>query len=312
MTTVHTPVLRDEVLTALNPLPGHIIIDATLGGGGHAGALLQRITPGGLLLGFDQDATAIARIHERFDHQYGPAQLIVIHAHFSELKQYCQHYDLVGRINGIVFDLGISSDQLEQSGRGFSFRADQEPLDLRMDARRPTDGATLLNTADLNSLTRYFREYGEIRLARPLARAVEQVRQERPIRTVADFKQVIQSVYPRLTSDRLAPIWQAIRIAVNHELEEIAVVLNDAFSMLSSGGRLAVITFHSLEDRIVKHQFKALADTQCHCPPEFPVCVCQSKPSGRLLTTKPVRPTAAECGTNPRARSAKLRTIIKY
>lgn len=311
MTTVHTPVLREAVLAQLKPQSGDIMIDATIGGGGHAAALLESIQPGGQLLGFDQDAAAIAKIHERFDQDYSPQQLIVIQAHFSKLTQYCQHYDVVGKVHGILFDLGISSDQLATAQRGFSFRADAEPLDLRMDVRTQPDAATLLNTAIETELAGYFRAYGEITSARRLARALIQWRQQHPIQTVADFKQVVQSVYPRLTSDRLAPIWQAVRIAVNHELENLAEVLRAAFSVLSPGGRLAVITFHSLEDRIVKHQFKAVSCTQCVCPPEVPICVCAPHPEGRLCTPKPISPSPDEVANNPRARSAKLRVIEK-
>ncbi len=310
MTTVHAPVLRDAVVTLLQPQPGDIIIDATIGGGGHAAALLERIMPGGRLIGFDRDAAAVATVRERFSH-YRPDQFFVNHSSFSELKRYCDQQQLTGRVNGIVFDLGFSSDQLEKSGRGFSFQADAEPLDLRFDVRLQPDAAGLLQTVSVTKLTEYFRNYGELPNAKRLAAAIVSYRQQQPLLTVADLKNAVRRAVPRFTSHRLAPIWQAVRLAVNHELEELTSTLPDAFNVLSAGGRIVVITFHSLEDRIVKHQFRALTQTHCQCPPEMPLCVCQTKPVARSLTPKPLRPTTEECANNPRARSAKLRAIVK-
>lgn len=293
MTSVHQPVLCTEVVELLNPRTGDIMIDATLGGGGHAELLLERIQPGGQLLGFEHDADAITRVEERLRPRFGPQTLIVIHDTFFKLAQYCEQHHLSGRVNGILFDLGPSSDQLAHSGRGFSFRADHEPLNLRMDTRAPTDAATLLRTASERTLADIFHEFGEVRGARRLAKRIVQSRKQHPVHTVGDFKRLLASVFPGLSSHRLAPIWQALRISVNQELEILPKALRDSFSVLSSGGRLAVITFHSLEDRIVKQYFRTL------------------RPQGHILTPKPLRPSADECAHNPRARSAKLRGIEK-
>ena len=311
MTTVHQPVLLHEVIRLLQPKPGDTIIDGTIGGGGHSSSLLQKLHPGGKVLGFDQDAQAIARVQSRLGETFGPDQLIVIHDSFFHLKNYCELNQLVGKIDGILLDLGMSSDQLEASGRGFSFQRDSEPLDLRMDARRATSAAELLQHSSEADLLHMFRTYGELPQAHKLVRAILARRLDRPIQTVADLKAVAQTVYPRLLARDLAPIWQALRIAVNDELEPLTQALRDALSVLSPGGRLAVITFHSLEDRIVKHLFRDLTSERCTCPPEVPVCQCHRQPEHTLITKHPIGPEPAELAANPRARSAKLRVIEK-
>lgn len=311
MTTVHQPVLLHEVIRLLQPKSGDTIIDGTIGGGGHSSSLLQKLHPGGKVLGFDQDAQAIARVQSRLGATYGPDQLIVIHDSFFHLKNYCERNQLVGKIDGILLDLGMSSDQLEASDRGFSFQRDSEPLDLRMDARRATSAAELLQHSSEADLLHMFRTYGELPQAHRLVRAIIDRRLDRPIQTVADLKAVAQTVYPRLLARDLAPIWQALRIAVNDELEPLTQALRDALSILSPGGRLAVITFHSLEDRIVKHLFRDLTSERCTCPPEVPVCQCHRQPEYTLITKHPIGPEPAELAANPRARSAKLRVIEK-
>lgn len=311
MTTVHQPVLCDEVIRLLQPKSGDLMIDGTIGGGGHSSHLLQKLQPDGMLLGFDHDAQAIARVKDRFGDIYGPDQLLVIHDSFFHLKHYSKQHKLVGKINGILLDLGMSSDQLEASGLGFSFQRDAEPLDLRMDARRATSAATLLQHGSEADLLHIFKKYGEIPQAHRLVRAITAWRLNRPIQTVADLKAIAKTVYPRLLARELAPIWQALRIAVNDELEPLPQALQDALSILSPGGRLAVITFHSLEDRIVKRLFREVSSNRCQCPPEVPVCTCQREPKFSLITKHPVLPTTTELATNPRARSAKLRVIEK-
>jgi 16S rRNA (cytosine1402-N4)-methyltransferase len=312
MTTVHQPVLGNEVVGLLQPKPGQTFIDGTIGGGGHSSSLLQQLQPGGRLVGFDHDADAIARVQQRFDGVYSPEQLIVIHDSFFHLGSYCVQHQLAGTVDGILLDLGMSSDQLEGSGRGFSFQRDTEPLDLRMDARRATTAAALLQHSSEADLLHIFKAYGEIPQAARLVRAIMARRLDRPIQTVADLKTAGHVVYPRLLARDLAPIWQALRIAVNNELEPLAQTLREALSILSPGGRLAVITFHSLEDRIVKHLFRDLTSTRCICPPEMPVCQCQRTAQYELITKHPIIPNPTELVQNPRARSAKLRVIQKH
>lgn len=300
----HVPVLRSEVVELLRPHPRDTIIDGTLGGGGHASELLKRIQPGGRLIGFDQDAAAIKEIAATLGQEYGSKQLLVIHDNFRHLRQYCT------QANAILLDLGVSSYQLSAGERGFSFRASAEALDLRMDIRQAQTGADVLNQFTGTKLASVFREYGEVRRADHLARVIVQRRLLHPILTVQDLLDCVAEVYRHPTSDILAPIWQALRIAVNAELELLPQALSDAISILSPGGRLGVITFHSLEDRIVKHYFQALL-VGCICPPEIPVCVCNRTPTIKLVTRKPIVPSAEEIKANPKSRSAKLRVIEK-
>lgn len=302
--TYHVPVLRSEVVELLQPHPRDTIVDGTLGGGGHATILLQRIQPGGTLIGFDQDVVAIRHIKTTLGQEYGSNQLIVIHDNFRHLRQYCT------QANAILLDLGVSSYQLSAGERGFSFRAVTEPLDLRMDIRQAQTGAELLNELSEEALSDIFRDYGEVRRARHLAEVIVRRRLAQPMRTVQDLLDCVAEVYRQPNSQILAPIWQALRIAVNAELDLLPAALSDAISILSSGGRLAVITFHSLEDRIVKHHFQELV-VGCTCPPELPVCVCQRQPTIKLITRKPVVPSSEEIAINPKSRSAKLRVIEK-
>jgi len=300
----HVPVLRSEVVELLQPQPRDTIIDGTLGGGGHATELLKRIQPGGKLIGFDQDAAAIQHIQATLGQEYGSNQLIVIHDNFRHLRQYCT------QANAILLDLGVSSYQLSAGERGFSFRAVHELLDLRMDIRQAQTGAELLNQLTEAHLAELFREYGEVRRSQHLAEVIVRRRAIQPVSTVQDLLDCVAEVYRQPTSQILAPIWQALRIAVNAELELLPTALSDAISILSSGGRLAVITFHSLEDRIVKHHFQELL-VGCTCPPELPICVCHRTSTIKLVTRKPVIPTAEEIKNNPKSRSAKLRVIEK-
>lgn len=302
MPTEHVPVLAAEVLELLAPKPGDIMVDATLGGGGHARLLYDRIQPHGQLYGIDQDATALTAL--------GPHPFIVKQANFTALLQVCQAWHIHGRVAGVLLDLGYSSDQLKR-GRGFSFRAITEPLDLRLDATQPHTAADLLNTGTPTMLVTMFRKYGELQQPQRLARVITDWRLDHSIQTVGDLVQCVEQAYHTTSSDVLAKVWQACRIAVNDELAALAAGLQAALTVLSPGGRLAVITFHSLEDRIVKQQFVQWSDTKCICPPEVPVCVCQRQPVARLLRKKPISPTASEVQANPRSRSAKLRGIEK-
>ncbi|EKD79460.1 MAG: hypothetical protein ACD_41C00064G0005 [uncultured bacterium] len=302
MPTDHVPVLAHEVIELLSPKPGDTVVDGTLGGGGHARLLHDCIQPGGQVYALEHDPAAIAAL--------GSTPFIVKQANFATLQQVCADWNISGQVNGILLDLGYSSDQLKR-GRGLSFRALTEPLDLRLDPTLPQTAADLLNDGTSTMLVEMFRNYGELKQPQRLARVIIDWRLDHSITTVADLVECVQQAYHTSSSDVLAKVWQACRIAVNNELAVLEQGLQAAFTVLSPGGRLAVITFHSLEDRIVKHQFAAWADTKCICPPEVPVCTCQRTPLVRLLTKHPVVPTAAEINRNPRSRSAKLRAIEK-
>ncbi len=302
MPTEHVPVLAQEVIELLSPQPGAILIDGTIGGGGHARLLWDRIQPNGQLYGFEQDSEAVTAL--------GPTPFIVSQTNFVTMQAVCDAWQITGRVQGILLDLGYSSDQLKR-GRGFSFRALSEPLDLRMDLSRTTTAADLLNEGTTHMLVELFRNYGELRQPQRLARVIADWRLDHPIVSVADLIECVQQAYHTSSSDVLAKVWQACRIAVNDELSTLQTTLAAALTVLSPGGRLAVITFHSLEDRIVKQQFVQWSDTRCTCPPEWPICQCQRQAQVKLITKHPVVPSAEEQTNNPRSRSAKLRVLQK-
>lgn len=305
MTTYHTPVLREEVLTALNLKPGQTILDGTLGGGGHARAILERIGPTGTVIGFDQDASAIQEVTTTLGRDY-PQQLIVIHANVRQWRDYVTQQPVLQHVTGALLDLGISAHQLIEPGRGFSFNAVADPLDMRMDQRQSITAAAIANTWSLNQLTNLLRNYGEEPRARSIAQAIVQQRELQPLATVGDL---LKAIGPK--SGRGYPparTFQAFRIAVNDELGLLPQLLTDIISLLTPGSRFAVITFHSLEDRIVKQTF-AFAAKGCICPPTAPACVCDHVPSIKLITKKPICPSDNEITHNSKARSAKLRVI---
>lgn len=310
MPTQHVPVLATAVIDLLQPKPGDIVIDATLGGGGHAALLLDGVQPTGVLYGFDQDPEAIALVNASLGKLYGPHQFIPKVANAATIQSACDAWQITGRVQSILFDLGYSSDQL-QRGRGFSFRALTDPLDLRMDPTLSDTAADLLNTGTVPMLVELFRNYGEVKRPQVLARTIADWRLHRPIQTVGDLVECVQQAYHTQSSDVLAKVWQACRIAVNDELRSLPTMLTAALTVLAPGGRMAVITFHSLEDRIVKQLFKSWTDTKCVCPPEVPICVCERKPIAQLLTRHAVEPSETEIKTNPRSRSAKIRAVIK-
>ncbi|MBI2415203.1 MAG: 16S rRNA (cytosine(1402)-N(4))-methyltransferase RsmH [Candidatus Kerfeldbacteria bacterium] len=309
MTAYHIPVLLNQVVDQLRLRPGMIVLDGTIGGGGHARSILERIVPGGQLIGFDQDVVAIHQIQSTLGKQYTPAQLFLIHDNVRRVRQY------VHRLDAAVLDLGVSAHQLATPGRGFSFQHPADPLDMRMDQRHPITAADLLRDLSISAIGQLLRNYGEEPRAQVIARAIGQQRQLAPIRTVADLLTCVAAAYGssdrRIKGKHVATrTWQALRIAVNEELILLPELLRDCIDLLTSGGRLAVIAFHSLEDRIVKQQF-VQASKNCLCPPELPECRCDHRASIRLITTKPIQPTSAEVATNPKARSAKLRVIEK-
>ena len=304
----HLPVLAEEVLAMLAPRSGSLQIDATLGGGGHTERILEASKPDGRLLGLDADPAAIARVDARLRPVYGD-RLVLRQANFRELAEVAPAAGF-GAVDGTLFDLGLSSFQLADTERGFGFRAGG-PLDMRFDTSRGVPAAELLATLDAKELTALFRRYGEEPKAGRIARAIVEARREAPIETAEELAALVERVLPRNPRQprRTHPatrVFQALRIAVNEELEALQAGLAAAVDLLRPGGRLVVLSYHSLEDRIVK-RFLQAERRGCTCPPEAPVCVCGREPRLRLIVPKGVVPTAAEITANPRARSARLR-----
>ena len=295
----HKPVLLEECLTALDIKPEGTYLDGTLGRAGHSLEILRRLK-GGRLIGIDRDMAAI-------EAAFGD-RVTLVHGNFCDLGEILADLG-VDKVDGMLFDLGVSSPQLDEAQRGFSYMHDA-PLDMRMDTSAALDARQVVNTWSGEELRRILWEYGEERYAPQIARAIVRRREEKPIETTGELVEVIRSAMPasalREKQHPAKRSFQAIRIAVNGELEALAPMLRAATEGLRPGGRLAVITFHSLEDRIVKQTMRELA-TGCICPPEFPVCVCGRKPKLTLVTRKPIVSGPAELEENPRARSAKLR-----
>ncbi len=297
---VHIPVLYDEVMTWLRPTSGRWYIDATVGLGGHALGILERSSPHGRLLGLDADPQALEYAHKRLAH-FGERVLLVRARHVELARVAHEHgFDAV---DGILLDLGVSSLQLDDATRGFSFQQDG-PLDMRMGPDSTLTAEQIVNTWPERELARIIYEYGEERYARRIARAICAAR---PLRRTGELAQLIAQVVGRRESIHPATrTFQALRIAVNDELRSLEAVLPQALQLLSPGGRLAVIAFHSLEDRISK-QFIARESRDCICPPGLPVCTCAHVATLRLLTKKPIRASEEEVRRNPRSRSARLR-----
>lgn len=306
----HVPVLLEEVLELLAPEPGKVYVDCTLGAGGHAEALLERLQPSGYLVGVDQDPVARAMAQQRLARFDG--QMSVIAANFSQLgDRLPQHYRPV--TGGILADLGVSSMQLDNGARGFSF-SKEAPLDMRMSPETALKADIVINTYDETELVRIFSEYGEEHLSKTIARAVIQRRETRPFQTTTDLGSFISSLYgSRGKAGKIHPatrVFQALRIEVNDELGHLQRFLQETPALLAPGARLAIITFHSLEDRLIKKFFKA-ESIDCICPPRFPICQCNHQASFQILTGRPITASDAEIRRNPRARSAKLRVAIK-
>ena len=301
----HKPVLLEECLEALDIKPEGTYLDGTLGRAGHSLAILRRLTTG-RLIGVDRDMAAIEAAGERL-REFGD-RVSLVHGNFSDLGNILQNLGITG-IDGMLFDLGVSSPQLDEPRRGFSYMHDA-PLDMRMDGRADLDARQVVNTWSYEELRRILYDYGEERYAPQIARAIVRGRGDRSIETTGELVELIRAAMPaKALREKQHPAkrsFQAIRIAVNGELDALPPMLEAAAAGLNPGGRLAVITFHSLEDRIVKQKLRELA-TGCTCPPEFPVCVCGKKPKLTLVSRKPIVSGPAELAENPRARSAKLR-----
>ena len=308
MKATHLPVLAEEVMSTLAPAPGSLQIDCTLGGGGHTERILEATDPDGRLLGLDADGAAVARVRERLAPRFGD-RLVLRQANFRQLAEVAPGAGF-SMADGCFFDLGLSSYQLADTDRGFGFRAGG-PLDMRFDASRGVPAADLLATLDADELTALFRRYGEEPKAARIARAIVEARKTAPVSTAEDLAALVATVVPpnpripRRTHPATR-VFQALRIAVNEELEALQAGLAAALDLLRPGGRLVVLSYHSLEDRIVKRFFQA-ERRGCVCPPEVPICVCGRNPRLRLITRPSLTPTAAEIEVNPRARSARLR-----
>jgi len=304
----HLPVLAEEVLEMLAPASGSLQIDATLGGGGHTERILEATNPDGRLLGLDADGAAIARVDGRLRPRFGE-RLVLRQANFRDLALVAPEAGF-GAVDGCLFDLGLSSFQLADTDRGFGFRAGG-PLDMRFDTARGIPAAELLATLDAGELTALFRRYGEEPRAGRIARAIVDARSTAPVATAEELAALIERVVPPNPRQprRTHPatrVFQALRIAVNEELESLEAGLAAAMDLLRPGGRLVVLSYHSLEDRIVK-RFFAAERQGCICPPEIPVCVCGRSPRLRLVTRRSITPSAEEVERNPRSRSARLR-----
>ena len=307
MEFVHIPVLLHEVLDGLAIRPDGIYVDGTVGGAGHSTEIAKRLTDGGRLIGFDRDPDAVAVATERL----APYPATVVHHNYDEMQTVLTEMGVVP-VDGVLLDLGVSSHQLDDAARGFSYRADA-PLDMRMSQQGET-AADLVNTESREELARILRDYGEEPFAWQIAGRIVEARENSPIETTLQLADIVASAMPpaerRKNKNPSRRTFQALRIAVNHELDALEEGLDTIFDHLAPGGRLCVITFHSLEDRLVKNKFRRWS-TACTCPPEFPVCVCGGKAKAKLITRKPIEANSQELEENRRSRSAHLRVLEK-
>ncbi|MDD3928079.1 MAG: 16S rRNA (cytosine(1402)-N(4))-methyltransferase RsmH [bacterium] len=304
----HITVMLKEAVEYMAPVSGGVYLDATLGGGGHAEAILEASSPAGRLIGLDQDDTAIEEAGRRLQ-RFGD-RVIIVRENFRHMAGVLRQLQ-IEKIDGILMDLGLSSFQLESEERGFSFRSPAQ-LDMRMDRRGQLTAADIVATASKEDLVRILRLYGEEQEAGRIAGAIIRARQEGPIGSAVDLAEIIsRAVSPPRRRGRIHPAtksFQALRIAVNVELESLTEALDSGIDLLRTGGRMVAISFHSLEDRIVKQRYREWA-VGCICSPRIPVCICGHQPQARLLNRKPVLPSSEEVSANPRSRSAKLRAI---
>jgi len=308
----HKPVLLDECIENLDIKSDGIYIDGTLGGAGHALEVCKRLGSKGVFIGIDQDNYALEVSKERLLGIESKPRIILENTNFKNIKQVCANNN-IDAVDGILLDLGVSSYQLDEAERGFSYQKDAE-LDMRMDRRNPVKAENIVNEYSEEELTRVIRDFGEEKWAARIAAFIVRERQKKPIKTTGELVDIIKAAIPS-TARRDGPhpakrTFQAIRIEVNNELGILEQTIDDAVDLLRTGGRLCIITFHSLEDRIVKNAFQKKVKP-CTCPSDFPVCVCGKKPLAEHVTRKPVTPSADEVAYNPRARSAKLRVIKK-
>ena len=306
MTFRHVSVLLRETIEWLNIRPDGIYADGTLGGGGHASEVAARLTEGGRLIGIDQDADAIAAATERL--KPFEDRVTIVRDNYVNMKHVLADLGIEA-VDGICLDLGVSSYQLDTAERGFSYMEDA-PLDMRMDRRADRTAADLVNDCTEQELFRIIRDYGEDRFAKNIAKHIVKARERKAIRTTGELADIIRGAIPmkiQVTGGHPAMrTFQALRIALNGELQVLEDSIDEMIGLLKPGGRICIITFHSLEDRIVKNGFRR-NESPCTCPPGFPVCVCGKKSRGTVITKKPILPTEEETEENPRSRSAKLR-----
>lgn len=307
----HKSVLLDETIRELHIRKDGIYVDGTLGGGGHAYEVCSQLSKEGRFYGIDQDADAIVAAGKRLE-SFGDI-VTIIRSNYCHMKQVLKEQG-VEQVSGIVLDLGVSSYQLDTAERGFTYREDDAPLDMRMDQRQELTAKDIVNTYEERELFHIIRDYGEDKFAKNIAKHIVKARQEQPIETTGQLIEIIKNAIPakvRAVGGHPAKrTFQAIRIELNRELEVLKNTLDDMIDLLEPGGRLCIITFHSLEDRIVKQHFKKCEDP-CTCPREFPVCVCGNKPKGKVVTRKPILPSEEELEYNKRSKSAKLRVFEK-
>lgn len=305
----HYSVLLNECMSGLDIKPDGIYVDGTAGGAGHSAEIAKRLD-GGRLIAIDQDETAVAVATQRLNALQ--KNTTVVRSNFCEIAAVCKELGVNG-IDGVLLDLGVSSYQLDTAERGFSYSADA-PLDMRMDNRKTLSAYEVVNTYSEQALKKILFDYGEERFAPQIAAAIVRERNKKPIESTAELSDIVKYAIPSAAREGghhpAKRSFQAIRIEVNAELDVIEPAIRDAVAMLNKGGRIAIITFHSLEDRIVKQTFASLA-AGCTCPKEFPICVCGNKPKVKVITKKPILPSSRELEENPRSRSAKLRIAQK-
>ena len=306
----HVSVLLEECIQGLNIKPDGSYLDGTLGGAGHSEAICHHLGEKGVLIGIDQDRHAIEAAQERLEKFED--RIILYQDNFANVKNVLEKVEVL-KVNGIVLDLGVSSYQLDEAERGFSYMQDG-PLDMRMDPEGLRSAQNVINEYSEEDLARIIKEYGEERWAKRIARFIVEERKKKPFTTTMELVEVIKKAVPKgARRDGPHPAkrtFQAIRIEVNQELAILEQSIKDMVDVLDTGGRLCIITFHSLEDRIVKQTFRHL-ENPCVCPPDFPICICGKQPVAKIITRKPILPTNEEIGKNPRARSAKLRILEK-
>ena len=305
----HESVLLDETIEQLAIVKNGIYVDGTLGGAGHSSAILDRLGDDGHLIGIDQDEEAIEAAKARLKND---SRVTVVKSNFKNIRQVLDGLG-IEKVDGILLDLGVSSHQFDDPERGFSYREDA-PLDMRMDTRQGLSAADIVNSYTEEELKRIIREYGEERYAGPIAANIVRTRESKEIQTTGELVDIIRNSMPEREKNKKGhparKTFQALRIECNHELDVLKDSLDDMIDSLKMQGRLCIITFHSLEDRIVKQAFLK-AENPCTCPPDFPVCVCGKKPLGKMRPHKPIGPSEEEVVRNKRARSAKLRVFIK-
>lgn len=304
----HTSVLLEETVSSLHIKPDGIYVDGTLGGGGHSLRICEQLSEQGRLIGIDQDDAAIEAAGRRL--QAHKDKVTIVRSNYCNMKQ-CLLELGIDKVDGIVLDLGVSSYQLDNAERGFTYRVDA-PLDMRMDRRQTLTAKDIVNDYGEMELFRIIRDYGEDRFAKNIAKHIVQAREQKPIETTNELTEIIRQAIPakvRMTGGHPAKrTFQAIRIELNKELEVLENTLDEMIDLLNEGGRLSIITFHSLEDRIVKSNFKK-NENPCVCPPGFPVCVCGKVKKGKVVTRKPILPSEEELEQNSRSKSAKLRVF---